>query len=114
MKNICRLLFALILNYSATTAVFAYNLKQVANKENFSNSSITTFCQDEKGVMWIGTVDGLNTYNGHEIIPYAPTSDDGYLTGNYLNKILYTNDNVYWIQNYHGLNQYNTKTKQIS
>ena len=38
---------------------YAYNLKQVADKEYMSNSSITSLCQDERGLMWIGTCDGL-------------------------------------------------------
>ena len=45
----------------------AYNLKQVADKEYMSNSSITSLCQDDKGLMWIGTCDGLNIYDGQEI-----------------------------------------------
>ncbi|MDR1682970.1 MAG: hypothetical protein LBS25_06250 [Candidatus Symbiothrix sp.] len=38
----------------------AYNLKQIANNDNLSNSSITCLCQDEKGLMMIGTCDGWN------------------------------------------------------
>ena len=47
--------------------VSAYNLKQIADKEYMSNSSITSLCQDERGLMWIGTCDGLNIYDGQEI-----------------------------------------------
>ena len=46
---------------------YAYNLKHVADKEYMSNSSITSLCQDERGLMWSGTCDGLNIYDGQEI-----------------------------------------------
>ena len=66
MKKHCILLFFCCLNLLMNTAG-AYNLKQVADKEYMSNSSITSLCQDDKGLMWIGTCDGLNIYDGQEI-----------------------------------------------
>ena len=57
MKKHCILLFFYCLNLLMNTAG-AYNLKQVADKEYMSNSSITSLCQDDKGLMWIGTCDG--------------------------------------------------------
>lgn len=41
-------IFVLILNLLIHTAS-AYNLKQIADKEYMSNSSITSLCQDERG-----------------------------------------------------------------
>ncbi len=61
-----RLYLLCILNLLIHNA-YAYNLKQVADKEYMSNSSITSLCQDERGLMWIGTCDGLNIYDGQEI-----------------------------------------------
>ena len=66
MKKHCILLFFYCLNLLMNTAG-AYNLKQVADKEYMSNSSTTSLCQDDKGLMWIGTCDGLNIYDGQEI-----------------------------------------------
>ena len=54
MKKHCILLFFCCLNILMNTAG-AYNLKQVADKEYMSNSAITSLCQDDKGLMWIGT-----------------------------------------------------------
>ena len=55
MKKHCILLFFCCLNLLMNTAG-AYNLKQVADKEYMSNSSITSLCQDDKGLMWIALV----------------------------------------------------------
>ena len=59
MKKHCILLFFYCLNLLMNTAG-AYNLKQVADKEYMSNSSITSLCQDDKGLMWIGTCDSIS------------------------------------------------------
>lgn len=56
MKKHCILLLFYCINLLMNT-VGAYNLKQVADKEYMSNSSITSLCQDDKGLMWIGTCD---------------------------------------------------------
>ena len=110
MKNIIRLLLLVILYYSTVVTLFAYNLKKITGKEKLSSSYVNSLCQDDNGVLWIGTINGLNTYNGREITPYFPTSDENILSGNFINKIVYTGDNICWIQNYNGLNKFNTKT----
>lgn len=93
---------------------FAYNLKQVADKEYMSNSSITSLCQDERGLMWIGTCDGLNIYDGQEIEEFKTRDREDYLSGNLIDNIVYTGDDIYWIQTYHGLNRLDRRTNTIT
>lgn len=93
---------------------FAYNLKQVADKEYMSNSSITSLCQDERGLMWIGTCDGLNIYDGLEIEEFKTRDREDYLSGNLIDNIVYTGDDIYWIQTYHGLNRLDRRTNTIT
>ena len=102
------------MSVSLTNISFAYNLKQITNNENLTNSSITTFCQDKMGIMWIGTCDGINIYNGRDVIPYISTTDMGYLSGNFIGKLLSTDDNRYWIQTHYGLSIYNANTNKLS
>lgn len=108
-KNLAFFSFILLIVNSTS----AYNLKQIVNKENLSNSSITSLCQDDKGLMWIGTCDGLNSYNSREVMTYQPTKEKSELTGNLIDKIIYTEDNIYWIQTYYGLNKLDTKTNTV-
>ena len=75
--------------------VSAYNLKQIADKEYMSNSSITSLCQDERGLMWIGTCDGLNIYDGQEIEEFKTRDKEDYLSGNLIDNIVYTGDEIY-------------------
>ena len=106
-------ILASILNSLAYTAS-AYNLKQIADKEYMSNSSITSLCQDERGLMWIGTCDGLNIYDGQEIEEFKTRDKDDYLSGNLIDNIVYTGDEIYWIQTYYGLNCLDRRTNTIT
>ena len=74
-----------------------------------SNSSITSLCQDERGLMWI-TCDGLNIYDGQEIEEFKTRDKEDYLSGNLIDNIVYTGEDIYWIQTYYGLNRLNRKT----
>ena len=38
--------------------------------ESLSHNSIWVMLQDSRGVMWIGTKEGLNCYNGYDNIVY--------------------------------------------
>lgn len=113
MKRHSILLLFFIANLLLNTT-YAYNLKQIADKEYMSNSSITSLCQDERGFMWIGTCDGLNIYDGQEIEEFKPHCKDEYLSGNLIDKIVYTGEDVYWIQTYYGLNRLDRKTNTVT
>ena len=113
MKKHCILLFFYCLNLLMNTAG-AYNLKQVADKEYMSNSSITSLCQDDKGLMWIGTCDGLNIYDGQEIEEFKTRDKEDYLSGNQIDNIIYTGNDTYWFQTYYSLIRLDRKTNSIT
>ena len=113
MKIIFRLFLLSLLYSTTTTNTFAYSLKQIVGKDKLSSSSITAICQDDNGIMWLGTNNGLNSYNGREVAPYIPSSDAGIISGNVIGPIIYTGNNICWIQTYHGLNKYNTGTGKL-
>lgn len=93
--------------------IHSYNLKQIADKEYMTNSSITSLCQDDYGMLWIGTCDGMNVYNGQKIEEFKIANAIDYLTGNLIDRIVYTGNDIYWVQTYHGLNRLDRKTNGI-
>jgi signal transduction histidine kinase/ligand-binding sensor domain-containing protein len=44
--------------------------------DGLSQSSIISTYQDSRGFIWMGTQDGLNRYDGQQIISYKPDPDD--------------------------------------
>lgn len=44
----------------------AYSLHQLDNRYGLSNSAVNCILQDSDGMLWVGTWDGLNRYDGQE------------------------------------------------
>ncbi len=101
------------LSFFVSLSLEAYNLKQITNRDNLSNNSITSLCQDHTGLLWIGTCDGLDMYNGRSVSTYKPKDNNNILSGNVVDRIIETDDGVLWIQTYYGLNKYDKKTNSL-
>lgn len=90
--------------------IHAYSLRQFSNKNGLSNSAILSLYQDHQGVIWIGSCDGLNIFDGTNIHVYNsvnPTKAP--LSGNLINDIMETEKDVLWIQTNYGLDRLDTK-----
>ena len=87
--------------------VYAYSLRQFSNKNGLSNSAIQSLYQDSQGVLWIGTCDGLNVFDGNNIHLYTPVDVSRNLLIGYIPTDL---PDLYRIQGQHLLG---TKQKQV-
>ncbi|MCD8193067.1 MAG: hypothetical protein LUD74_00655 [Tannerellaceae bacterium] len=87
---------------------------QLSSREGLSNSAILSLCQDSERFMWIGSVDGLNVYNGVDINIFKPNLDElGSVSGNVIEEVWEEEDGIIWINTNHGLNRYNKRNRQI-
>ena len=90
--------------------IHAYSLRQFSNKNGLSNSAILSLYQDHQGVIWIGSCDGLNIFDGTNIHVYNPVNPTkAPLSGNLINDIMETEKDVLWIQANYGLDRLDTK-----
>ena len=90
--------------------IHAYSLRQFSNKNGLSNSAILSLYQDHQGVIWIGSCDGLNIFDGTKIHVYNPANPTkASLSGNLINDIMETEKEVLWIQTNYGLDRLDTK-----
>ncbi len=90
--------------------IHAYSLRQFSNKNGLSNSAILSLYQDHQGVIWIGSCDGLNIFDGTNIHVYNPVNPTkAPLSGNLINDITETEKDVLWIQTNYGLDRLDTK-----
>lgn len=88
----------------------AYSLRQFSNKDGLSNSAILSLYQDHQGIIWIGSCDGLNVFDGKSLHVYSPVnSSKTLLSGNLINSIMETERDVLWIQTNYGLDRLDTK-----
>jgi signal transduction histidine kinase/DNA-binding response OmpR family regulator/ligand-binding sensor domain-containing protein len=88
-----------------------YYLEQLDNTKGLSNSSVNSIFQDSENLIWIGTWDGLNRYNGNDFKIFRPELDnENSLSNQVILKIDEDNTGKIWILTMHGINRYDKKT----
>src|SRR5271154_3877008 len=77
----------------------------VSGEQGLSNSTVEAICQDSRGFMWIGTRDGLNRYDGHQMVVYRnDPADSNSLSDSYIRCIYEDKDQQLWVGTVNGLN----------
>jgi signal transduction histidine kinase/ligand-binding sensor domain-containing protein len=81
--------------------------------QGLSQSSIYSILQDEVGLMWFGTEDGLNKYDGYEftIFKHDPENSNS-LSNNTILDIYEDQEGFLWIGTSDGLNRYDRTKNQ--
>lgn len=88
-----------------------YSFEQLDNTKGLSNSSINTIFQDSQNLLWIGTWDGLNRYDGNSFKIFRPElNNKNSLTNQVILKIDEDSTGQIWILTIHGINRYDKKT----
>ncbi len=83
----------------------------LSNKDGLSNSAITCIYQDSEGLIWFGSWDGLNRYDGINIRVFKPDIfDEGSLSNNVIRNLLEDQQNNLWIVTDEGINRYLSNT----
>lgn len=96
------------------SSAHAYNLRQINSIDGLSNSSVICIMQDDERFLWIGTYDGLNVYDGHNIRTYKPAINNTTgLSSNVIRKILETSTDYIWLSTKWGLNKFNQRHNSI-
>lgn len=88
-----------------------YATEQLDNTNGLSNNSVNTIFQDSEDLLWIGTWDGLNRYDGNNFKIFRPElNDDNSLSNQVILKIDEDNTGRIWVLTMHGLNRYDKKS----
>jgi ligand-binding sensor domain-containing protein len=84
-------------------------------KDGLSQSSPNCIFQDSRGLIWIGTEDGLNKYDGYTFTVYKPeTNDPGSISNSRILSIAEDKGGNLWIgTNGGGLNLYNRNSNKF-
>lgn len=83
--------------------------KNINHEDGLSNSAVTRIFTDNKGYVWFGTWDGLNMYDGNEIVVYKPDIlKKGSISNNIIRDILEDGRGNMWILTGEGINRLNS------
>ncbi|MCU0285719.1 MAG: ATP-binding protein [Acidobacteria bacterium] len=79
-------------------------------EDGLSQSTVNCILQDKKGVMWFGTKDGLNRYDGYNFLVYNNPEYNGGISDNDIWSICEDNSDFLWIgTNSGGVNRFDKK-----
>ena len=84
------------------------------NNNGLSNSAVNTIFQDSENIMWFGTWDGLNRYDGTLFEQYRPQSrEKASLSHQIIRSISEENNKFLWITTDYGINRMNKQTEEF-
>ncbi len=84
-----------------------YSLFRIDCQTNLSHSAVLSIFQDNSGLMWFSTYDGLNSYDGREMIVYrSDFSKKTTLSNNVIHSVCQADGNCLWVNTYLNLNRF--------
>ncbi len=87
-----------------------YDVSNLTNNDGLSNSSINIINQDSSGLLWFGTWDGLNLYNGREFKVYKPDPGNSQsISNNIIRNIIQEQKDIEWIATDRGINRFDRR-----
>lgn len=92
----------------------SYIAKYISNLNGLTNNSVNCILEDKEHTIWIGTWDGLNAYNGRDILTFRyKKNDPGSISNNIIRQLIEQDQNL-WVATDNGINKLNKKTHQIT
>lgn len=112
MGRISKVLFSVFIIFSCMAVCNAgndrdYSLFRIDCQTNLSHSAVLSVFQDNSGLMWFSTYDGLNSYDGREMIVYrSDFSKKTTLSNNVIHSVCQADGNCLWVNTYLNLNRF--------
>ena len=106
LKSLWLIFFGLLMEqaYSQSPTLTLYSLSEL---NGLTDNRVTSVFQDSNGLMWIGTENGLNQFDGSAFrIFKRRTNDSAGLANNYIHSIVEDSSHHLWIGTQNGLSEY--------
>ena len=114
IKNIATFFLVILLSSSHISYAAGLIIKKISSDDGLSNSAISVIHKDSTGVMWFGTWDGLNSYDGKRIRVYkSDKKNPKTITSNVIIDIVEPANGILWVSTTNGVNKLNTETREV-
>lgn len=91
-----------------------YITEALDNTAGLSNSSVNCVFQDSQNLLWIGTWDGLNRYDGSSFKIFRPEPNNANsLSNQVVLDVSEDNNGQIWVLTMHGINRYDKTTNEF-
>ena len=85
----------------------------LSTDNGLSNNAVYNIVQDDHGLLYIGTLDGLNIWDGHKMERFQAADGRSYFEGNKIKHLYQTAPNRIYALTRHGLAKIDTQTKDV-
>jgi signal transduction histidine kinase/CheY-like chemotaxis protein/ligand-binding sensor domain-containing protein len=90
-------------------------IRNISNIHGLSNNAVNCIYEDSDQLMWFGTWDGLNAYNGRDIKTYRYNrSDSTSISNNIIRQIIEQSSKYLWIATDFGINRWDRESDQFT
>ena len=104
----------LVLSPAGKSQAPALRFEHISSGQGLSNSTIETIFQDSRGFIWFGTRDGLNRFDGYQMVVYRYSARDSTsISDNFIRCIYEDRDQTLWIGTSNGLNRYDRQKNRF-
>jgi diguanylate cyclase (GGDEF)-like protein/PAS domain S-box-containing protein len=84
--------------------------KHLSSADGLSENNVFSIAQDHDGFIWIATQDGLNRYDGKNVVHYRTKSTDlSSIANNFIRKVFVDKTGQLWVGTNKGLSKYNVQ-----
>lgn len=90
----------------------SYFFSKVGYQQGLSNSAVISVFQDSAGLMWFGTYDGVNCYDGKDMDVYRSDFSTN-LSNNVIYRIRQADNNCLWITTGAGQNRFSPALRKV-
>ncbi|MCW9065906.1 MAG: hypothetical protein OQJ78_06365, partial [Ignavibacteriaceae bacterium] len=111
--NKLKLILIFFLSITSFPQTEEYIFKQFTDADGLSQSTIFAMMQDQQGYLWLGTIDGLNRYDGYEFRVYVnDPSDNTSISDNFISALYEDSYGFIWVGTVNGyFNRFDRKTE---
>ncbi len=113
-----KIFFLLLFWHLSLTGIAQNNnlrFEHIGLKEGLSNENVTAIFQDSKGYMWVGTMDGLNKYDGYTFTKYRfDPFDSNSISQNFIYTIFEDKYGTIWTSSFEGLCKFDRATEKFT
>ncbi|MDR7121238.1 diguanylate cyclase [Rheinheimera soli] len=97
------------LSQGPSGSIYDFDIKHWNSADGLSSNSVRAISQDQLGYVWVGTVYGLNRFDGHHFTQFS-TKTSRQLASNSINKLLLDQQGYMWVGTKAGLSGFNPQT----
>ena len=108
------LFFLFLAPYGLQAAQTPPYFSNISLEDGLAQLSVLVICQDSKGYMWFGTRNGLNRYDGSNMVCYKHRTDDpASLVDNHIVALVEDDEQRLWIGSMGGLNRLDLRSDRM-